>query len=256
MLFPHLFKALSADCYKNIHMQKTLLTLITLLFLTITFGQKTEYRIALNSGLFSLTGRSAVSTSVIDFDNFINSGYTNNPFGSNVALCYGLSGDIKRVSKKNLVVGVDLGYEYLRSEVLLNEIVFYPEISTMYSAKGKTFLNYGFINFYPYIGHRFNSKKFNFDVTGGFDIGYCLKTHEGGNATDSAGTKYTASLDKKRLDTDIRPRIQFSLDYSKVGAYIGYSYGLKNYASGYVDGSEKGECYARIVRFGLTYQVN
>ena len=44
---------------------------------------------SLNSGLFSHTGKSAESTSFIDFDNFNNSGYTDNPFGSNVGLCYG-----------------------------------------------------------------------------------------------------------------------------------------------------------------------
>lgn len=237
-------------------MQKTLLALIALLFLTNTFGQKTEYRISLNSGLFSLAGRSAESTSSINFDNFINSGYTNNPFGSNAGLSYGVSGDLKRVSKKNLVFGFDLGYEYLRSKVLINEIAFYPGNSAMVSASGKTFLNNSFINLYPYIGHRFNSKKFIFDVTGGFDVGYCLKTHEAGNATDSIGTKYTASLDKKRINTDIRPRVQFSLDYNKVGTYIGYSYGLKNYSKGYLDGQDEGESYARLIRFGLTYQIN
>jgi hypothetical protein len=237
-------------------MQKTLLSLITLLFLTNTFGQKTEYRVSLNSGLFSLAGRSAESTSYINFDNFVNTGYTNNPFGSGIGVGYGLSGNLKRVSKKNLVVGFDLGYEYLRSKILINEIVFYPGNSTMYSANGKTFLNNSFINLFPYIGHRFNSKKIDFDIIGGFDIGYCLKTHEAGNATDSSGTKYTASLDKKRINTDIRPRVQFSLDYRKVGAYVGYSYGLKNYSKGYVDGQDDGESYARLVRFGLTYQIN
>src|SRR5450755_842612 len=100
-------------------MQKTLPTLIALLFLTNTFGQKTEYGISLNSGLFSLAGRSAESTSFINFDNFINSGYTNNPFGSNVGFSYGLSGDLKRVSKKDWIIGFDLGYEYLRSKILI-----------------------------------------------------------------------------------------------------------------------------------------
>ena len=236
-------------------MQKTLLTLILLLFLINTFGQKTEIRVSLNSGLFSFSGRSAESTSFINFDNFINSGYTNNPFGSNAGLGYGLSGDLKRVSKKDLVFGLDLGYEYLRSKILINEIVFYPGAPNIHSASGKTFLNYNFINLYPYIGHRFNSKKFTFDIIAGFDVGYCLNTSERGNATDSNGIKYKASLDKKRINADIRPRVQFSVDYNKVGAYVGYSYGLKNYASGYFDGTEDGECYARLMRFGLTYRI-
>ena len=237
-------------------MQKTLLTLTALLFLTNTFGQKTEYRISLNSGLFSLAGKSAESTSFINYDNFINSGYTNDPFGSDAALCYGLSADLKRVFKKDLVIGFDLGYENLRSKTLINEIVFYPGNPTPYGASGKTFLNYSFINLYPYIGHRFSAKKFIFDITGGVDVGYCLKTHEEGNATDSIGTKYTTSPDRKRVSTDIRPRVQFSLDYNKVGTYIGYSYGSKNYATGYLEGTEEGECYARMIRFGLTYRIN
>jgi len=239
---------------KQTLMQKTFLTLLTVLFLTNSFGQKTEFRIAFNSGLFSFSGQSAEKYSQINFSNSSNSGYTNNPYGSMAGLCYGLSGNLKRVTKKNLVLGLDMGYETLRSKIKISAISGNTGTSTYeYSATGQTFLNYNFINLFPYIGHRFNVRKVSFDIVGGFDIAYCLKAREKGNASVTNGTKYTTSVDRKTINTDIRPRIQISADYQKIGIYVGYSYGLANYMSGYVGGTN--ECYARLTRFGLTYRL-
>ena len=235
-------------------MQKTFLTLLTVLFLANAFGQKTEFRIAFNSGLFSFSGQSAEKYSQINFSNSTNSGYTNNPYGSMVGLCYGLSGNLKRVAKKNLVLGLDIGHETLRSKINISTISGYTGTSTYeYTATGQTFLNYNFINLFPYIGQRFNIRKVSFDIVGGFDIAYCLKATEKGKASATNGTKYTTLVDRKTISTEIRPRIQFSADYQKIGIYIGYSYGLANYMSGY-DGRTN-ECYARLARFGLTYRI-
>ena len=235
-------------------MQKTFLILLTVLFLTKAFGQKTEFRLAFNSGLFSFSGQSAGKYSYMIFSNPTNYGYTNNPYGSMSGLCYGLSGNLKRVTKKNVVLGLDMGYETLRSKINISAINDYTDTSTnKYTATGQTFLNYNFINFYPYIGHRFSIRKVALDIVGGFDFAYCLKATEKDDASANNGTKCTNSVDRKTINTDIRPRIQFSADYQKIGIYVGYSYGLANYMSGYVGGTN--ECYARLVRFGLTYRL-
>jgi hypothetical protein len=235
-------------------MQRILFTIIALCCLQVSYGQKTEFRAALNSGLFSFAGESAESVSFINYNDQTKSGYTNNPYGSKSGLGIGLSGNIKRISKKDFILGTDLGYELLRSKVRIDEISGYTGSST-YSldAKGKTFLNYSFINLRLFAGYRLAANKINIDFTGGLEIGYCLNAKEDGSATASDGIKYETSVDRKTIDMDIRPGIQIAANYKKAGAYIGYSFGLVNYKSGYDGGAN--ECYARLLRFGLTYQI-
>ena len=110
------------------------------------------------------------------------------------------------------------------------------------------------MNFNPFIGYRLYFKNVSFDLSGGFDYGYVLSSKENGSAISTDGVKYTTSMNKKNIKVDIRPRIQFSTKYKRVGLYIGYSYGLMNYLSG-MAGDSKVECYARIMRFGVTYQI-
>lgn len=239
---------------KNTIMQKILLTIITVCTLTISYGQKTEFRASLNSGLFSFSCKSAETISFINYSDKTQTGYTNNPYGSKSELCIGLSGNIKRVSKKNFILGIDLGYEVLRSKIQINEISGYTgSLTYNYNATGQTFLNYNFINLHPFLGYRLSTNKINFDITGGLELGYCLNTKEDGKATALNGIKYETSVDRKTIKSDIRPRIQLATDYKKIGIYIGYSFGLANYKSGYIGGTN--ECYARLLRFGLTYQI-
>ena len=235
-------------------MPKILLTFIVVFFLINASGQKTEFKVSLNSGLFSFVGGYAKSTSyLIAYNNNNNSGITNNPFGKHEALCYGMSGNIQQLTKKRFLFGCDFGYEKLRSKVLIDEVVIPSNTNPVfYAAKGKEFLNFDFVNVFPYIGHRFKLERFFLDCIAGFDIGFCSKNLETTEETTANGT-YKTSIDKKPIKVDIRPRIQFSLNYHKFGVYIGYSYGLGNYAAGYYDGKQ--ESYSRMIRFGLTYKL-
>ena len=236
-------------------MRKLILTLTFLFFLTIAYGQKTEFRLSLNSGLFSFAGQSPESTSFINFSDKTSSGHTNNPYGSKNGLCYGLSGNIKRVSKQNFILGLDLGYETLRSKVSINQISEYTGTSTyQYDASGQTFLNSNFININPFWGYKTSAKQINFNITGGLDFGYNLSVDENGNATAINGTKYETSIDRKTIKWDIRPRMQISADYKKIGLYVGYSFGLSNYKREYLGGIN--EAYSRIIRFGMTYKIS
>lgn len=124
----------------------------------------------------------------------------------------------------------------------------------MLTAKGSSYLNTSFINLHPHVGHRFALKDMSLDVTGGLDIGYILKAQEKGSAKDQNGVKYTTALDRKNIDTDLRPRVQLGLKKNVVGAYVGYAYGLQNFLQGYVGGSPNAS--SRFIRFGLTYQLN
>jgi hypothetical protein len=235
-------------------MKKLLLPSIFLFANTIIFGQKTELSIGLNSGLFSFSGKSAEKISSINFDDKTNSGYTNNPYGSEVGLCYGISGNVKRVTKSTFIIGFDLGYETLRSKIAIDKINGFTGSSTYQSsAIGKTFLNFNTINLHPFLGKRFNAKNISFDLLAGLDFAYILSANEKGSAIGSNDALYETTRNRSTIDFDIRPRIQLTVNYHKSGIYLGYASGSANYKSGYVGGIN--ETYGNLIRFGVSYRL-
>ncbi len=237
---------------KNRAMQKTLFIFISLFFFSNSFAQKTDFSIAFNSGLFSFSGESVKESYCVANTSNNPSCYTKNPYGSKRQLCYGISAGINRVFKKNWIAGFDLGYEILKSRVRVDEVLaFDGTIYTPYFGKGKSVLTTNLINIYPYAGHRFKSGKITCDLLAGADIGCILNSEEKGSITASDGTKFNPSLNRKAIRTDIRPRIQFSINYNRAGFYVGYSYGLSNYRPG----SGQYDCYTRLLRFGLCYRI-
>lgn len=237
-------------------MKKTLLTILSFLFLSTLFAQKTELKVSFNSGLFSFAGSSVESTSKINYNktsNFEERSYTNNPFGSKNGMGYGLSVDVTRVTKNGVVIGADLGYEVQRSLITIDGINgFDGTASFQLKADGQTFLNYHFINLFLHFGKRFNIHDTKIDIVGGFDLNQCLKGIESGNATDVNGKEYTTYFDRKNITTDPRLRIQMNVKYSKIGFYVGYAHGFVNYNAGFIGGNSRFN--SRLIRFGLTYQ--
>jgi hypothetical protein len=242
-------------------MKKTLLIIVAFLFISNIFGQKTEYGVSFNSGLFSYGGGIPVKTTSIYSFVPSHGGGASNPYGSLNGPSYGFSGFIQKVSKTNHIIGVDLGYEDLRSKVLINQTLdatlSYVEIAPYYTyqnATGKAFLSTHFINLFPYIGHRYHLKHASIDLKGGFDLGYILDARVKGNATTDAGVVYSVNGPPKTMSLDFRPRIQVSANYHKLGVYAGYAYGLANYPGSYYSNTRKG-CYSRLIRFGLSYKI-
>jgi len=220
-------------------------------FVTNIYAQKTEFGFSLNSGLYSFAGKSAETVTVINYYDKTNHGYTNNPYGSKNGLSYGFSLNLKRITQRNFIFGLDLGYEISGSKISITGI----RTSTYeYEATGKTILQSNFINIYPMAGYKLNFNYISFNVICGFDFGYCLSTDEKGTATATNGMKYTTSEDRKTIEVDIRPRIQISTEYKRIGLYIGYSNGITNYMSGYDGGTNI--TFAKIVRFGVSYKIS
>jgi hypothetical protein len=237
-------------------MKQILLTFTFIFFLSNLLGQKTELNGALNSGLFSFSGLTARGTTSINWDDRTNSGYTNGVYGSKSALCYGISFNLNRVTKRNFLFGTDLGFETLRSKISIDRIDGYTGNSTyQYSATGKAFLISGCLNFNPFLGYRITSDNISFDLTSGIEVGYRLSSTEKGNATATNGIRYSVSQDYKTIGVDIRPDIKVSAKYKKIGMYSGYTYGLLNYEM-WVNGDGRWESYSRLIRFGVTYQIN
>lgn len=111
--------------YKCRPVKNFLLSLTMAVLVTSSFAQKTEFYTALNSGLFSFRGVSAVSSTQInayrsDFSPLTT--YTNNPYGNKNGLCAGVSVGVKRVFKSKLIVGTELGFELLRSRVDIDTV--------------------------------------------------------------------------------------------------------------------------------------
>jgi hypothetical protein len=238
-------------------MQKTLLFLIFLLLLTKITAQKTEFSIALNSGLLAFSGASAEKTTSIylDFGNTHSTGYTNNPYGAKFGLGYSVSTNLKRITKDNIVIGFGLAYETLRSKISIDRIDFYGNTTNIpNTASGQTYLRLNCLNFNPQLGYRFHFNKLTFDIVGGFDIGYILRANEKGRAVDSDGIIYTTARDRKTINVDFHTNTQFCVYYRKIGFSLGFAQGFRNYRAGFSGGTN--ECYARLIRFGLAYRLN
>jgi hypothetical protein len=236
---------------------KNKLILLFIFIASSMFAQKTELKACLTSGLFSFSGESNISTSKINFNstpNFGERSYTNNPYGSNKGIGFGVSADITRVTQSGFVFGADLGYEFMRSLITIDGINgFDGTASFQLKATGQTFLNYQFINLFLHFGKRFILNETAIDIEGGFDLNQCLKGFETGNATDINGKAYTTSFDRKTITADPRLRIQMNVKYSKLGFSLGYSKGFVNYNAGSVGGDSR--FTSNLIRFGFSYQI-
>ncbi len=232
--------------------KKILSSIAVSLALTVAHSQETEFQVQLNSGLFSFSGASADRSTFINASERLNHSYTNNPYGSRSGLSLGASANLKRVTKRNFLYGVDLGYEVLRSKVDIDAV--FGDSATKIAANGRTFLNLHFINANPYLGYRSEIGRLPVDFMGGFDVGYCLAATEKGKATTIGGVSYEMSRDRSTIKVDVRPRLQVATRFNKFGCYAGYSFGLASYASGMIGGSK--DAFARFFRFGITYRIN
>jgi len=232
---------------------KFLLSGIMCFAVAFCHGQKIEKIIALNSGLFSFYGKSAESTSSINYNEISQDGYTNNPYGNKYGFSYGISANITKITKTNLRLGIDFGYEVLISRIDIKAVWQHGDnINETISATGKSNLNSSFLNLFPSIGYQISNSFFNIFLDGGIDFGYCLKSLEKGNAY-SKTREYETYRDRKTVELDVRPRIQIGIQKNKVGGYIGYSKGLTNYKSGYIGGTN--EAYSEMIRMGITYKL-
>ena len=235
-------------------MQK--IALLTLLFCVpiLGFGQKTEYSVQVNSGLFRFGGESATKTS----DLILGSGqpginYTHNPYGKKVGLCYGLAAQVQKVNSKNFIYGLQAGYETLRSKVALKYAYSLVNYAMPIQVSGKTILRHNFINANPFVGKRFVLNNISLDFNAGLDFGYCLKSHEKGKATDNNGQTYTSDRERDKPGLDTRGRLGLAAYYHQIGFTAGYSVGLKNYTPA-LEGLNRAN-YARLIRFGLAYRI-
>lgn len=227
------------------------LVLVTLKF-TISDGQSNEISIHANSGFFSFGGPSSTESSFINISDVSSiPSYTDNPYGKSSGPSYGVAIQYQHRAKNNLIFGVQGGYEKLSSRTKLDAA--YGEISWSLT-EGQTILTHQFINFYPYIGRRFEfTSQIKSDLMAGFDFAWCITSNEHYEFTTSAGKTDEGVTERDKPTLDFRPRISFTTYYKRLGISLGYSLGLADYMWG-MDGGENG-AYSKYLRLGVVFQL-
>jgi hypothetical protein len=238
---------------------KLLFIFLVLLISRLTlFGQNTEYQISLNSGLFSYSGNATKQPTFFHYNDVQPYKYVENPVSNKNNLGYGISGNMKRITKPNIIMGFDLGYEVFENKTPLNGVI--GQLGLV-SASGQVSINTQSINLHPFLGYRLQLVKTKFDITSGLDIGHRLNDVKANvNILYSNGKKEEYVVDDyiQRTKTDVRFRIQVASSFKRWGIYAGYSLGLSKYdiETFNKEWNSAHSAYSGIIRFGITYQIN
>jgi hypothetical protein len=239
-------------------MKKTFTILLLVLTFTQGYSQKTELKICLNTGLFSFTGNAATSYTQIYSAQPFFTGIIN-PYGKKSGLSGGLSLNLQRVLKENIIFGMNAGYQSNQSKVLINAVVLDEGTTTVViNANGQSYVTNSSIMVNPFCGYRFDINKIPIDLVGGINLDFINTTKEKANATDANNVEYDVSGDMKTINLDVSPKIQLATEYKKFGLVVGYSRGLVNYKTGYDGNPNDGvtkEVYSKNINFGITYRL-
>lgn len=234
-------------------MKKLTLKLMFLVSAFTGYTQATEFSARLNSGFFYFSGESVESTTHINYNLTEEDGYTNNPYGNRATLSYGFSANLNRITKSNFRMSVDIGYEVLRSKIDINMVSLWDgSNATSEVAEGQTFFKNSFVNFYPSMGYRLTIKSYNLDFDIGLDVAKNLSNIDKGQAESNTRT-YEVERERSTINSDIKGRYQLTISKNKMGGYLGFSNGMKNYKEGFAGGVNL--AFSRMIRFGLVYKL-
>jgi len=246
-------------------MLKLLVSIVTFFLLLSVNGQKTEVSVSLNSGLFSFAGNSVKNGSAAEKD-YTNTFYANNPYGARKGLGEGISVTLKRITKRNFIWGLDIGYESMKSRELVDTLFYTVDVLPYNGtpATGKVFLKTSFFNVFPYFGKRIVLKKVSIDVGAGIEFGLVNTSNESGRIDKEYSVQ--SDMSHALASIDFRTRLQVSVNYHRYGGYLGYSWGQSDYGGSTGGGCSPGpgyqpspnvnyKYYSRIIRFGISYRL-
>lgn len=188
------------------------LLLLCLASAAFALGQKVEFAGQLNTGLTRYIGESAGKTTTISYSKHPegSNSYTNSPYGNIWTPSYGASVQMQRVTRNNLLLGVQAGIESLRHRinidgVYVTEATWNSVVSEYKEASGKTILKNDFLNLHPFLGYRVSAGAVAVDFSFGPEAGLVLKSSEKGEATAQNGSEYTTKGERFDSHTvDIR----------------------------------------------------
>jgi hypothetical protein len=243
-------------------MKKLLLSVLCIMAATQLFAQKLEVTAGAYTGLMQYGGKSesvnATSFLLITNPPYQDISYTNNPYGTKTGTGFGGYGQAQLVSKKGFIVGLQAGYEQLKSKVDITQVYVTDMMRASpadgpYAASGSTSLKTNFVNINPYIGYRLPVAVVDIDILAGMDFGFITSSRENGKATAN-GTTYTTNIDRKDIKNDKRLRFGAAATYHRIAFNASYAYGLSNYQEGYIGGPAR-EAHTKVIRLGLSYRI-
>lgn len=225
---------------------------------TLAFGQKMEYSAQLNSGLSRFTGESATrntAMNVVQTGPWEVSAHTVNPYGSRHNATYGASLQGQYVSAGSFLVGVQAGYELLRSRARIERVhgITGHGSSTHSPSNGKAVIIANNINFLPYVGWRVLQSALDLDLTLGSDIALNHQLREQSEATTQDGTEFKVDQEHDVLYTDFRPRLGLTAYRGQLGASFSYAHGIRNHRGNWDGGNPK--LYTQVIRLGVLYRL-
>lgn len=227
----------------------TLITSFVLLTAYVSYGQKTEYSAHLNSGGFAYRGASVGAGSTLPISDTGGSLFDGS-YSNRLGFSYGLAVEIQRITSKHSLFGVQAGYEVLRNQAVIKEVVGFRFRE---SASGYIKVNNQVVNVHPFFGHRFTSKTIALDLAAGPEVGLLCRSHLVADIITTNGNTYAGELDRDYPKLDVRARLNLAAYYKHIGLTLGYSRGLTNYYNSSAYGSR--EVYSQIFRAGLAYRI-
>lgn len=262
------------------HKIKTFLSILFCLLVQLTNAQKTEINFNAYSGLFSFQGPGTTLNSWVSFGNFS----VSTPYSRKPSFFYSFELQGQRITKKKNIYGIGLSFEAAKKNTVNIDSAFINNSSSygftfgpfgpgIYEydypkpATGKSILENTFITVNPFVGHRFIYKKFSVDVLAGIDLGFCKKSFEtthANNLPNIRNDSFSIYFEDKRVkpSIDLRPRVQFKLQYHKLGLLAGYSLGITDYQKKNKAQPEfknipikNGNTYSRILRLGISWEL-
>lgn len=249
-------------------MKKYILILAPLLISGLQLrAQKLEVTVQANTGLFHFAGKSSTATTQVLQGSTTGDpmNRANNPYGSKNGFSYGGSVQVQTVSKGGFIVGLQGGYELLRSKVNVDK---YSPITTVlygdylpiaandprFAVTGHVAFQNQSINLNPYIGYRFQLNKVKLDILPGMDIGLILDTRDKGEVKDKEGRIYKVDYKRSKAPTDVRLRLGAAASYGRYGLNASFAHGLTNYMKDMV-GDASFNAHSEYFRLGLSYRL-
>lgn len=153
--------------------------LLSILLLPHAYAQKVEVAVQANSGLLHYSGNGAESETFFIPASTPNGYTSNNPYGNKNGFSYGFDVQAQYVNKGGFIMGLQGGYEVLKSKIDINSIYGFATVLdyTGYltdgpiPTTGQTSLQDQDIALNPYIGYRLKIKNVKIDLMPGIDLG-------------------------------------------------------------------------------------
>jgi hypothetical protein len=223
-----------------------------LLSCQIGLAQRTTFSVGLNSGFSQFFGKSAVKSASVMTPDPLSSGLprASNRLGGSNAATFGASVSVSREFKNHFLLGLEAGYEMLRSRT---DIEVFQVDDMLMQTDGYNINNNKFINLFPSAGYDFLlGEKVRLAVTGGADFGIGLSSKSKLVVPEHYDNMYSNN-EGLVPGLDFRPRAQIKVSGDRLGLALSYAHGITNWLNGWAGGAT--DLHMRAWRIGVQYRI-